>query len=215
MCETKICSSCKKDKPINQFSNHTKSIDGKSSNCLVCMKSKEKELKVGKKRKKKYKQPIKRKCACCKVKFPIGEFSKRGIQSNGHIKYGSYCKQCVSDKNNTWRQTNPETYKECMTAGWKKYRDENPDRYSAQRAKHRAVKIKATPIWFDEGKEAVVKMYAESIKKTKETGIMHHVDHIVPLNSKKVCGLHCVDNLQVLTAKENLIKSNLVWPDMW
>ncbi len=41
------------------------------------------------------------------------------------------------------------------------------------------------------------------------------VDHVVPLNSPLVCGLHCEDNLQYLTTLENQYKSNKVWPDMW
>jgi hypothetical protein len=39
-------------------------------------------------------------------------------------------------------------------------------------------------------------------------GIMVHVDHVVPLKSDLVCGLHCEANLALMTGKANAAKHN-------
>ena len=46
------------------------------------------------------------------------------------------------------------------------------------------------------------------MKMTSQTGIKHEVDHIIPLQSPFVCGLHVEYNLQVITAKMNRSKGN-------
>lgn len=40
------------------------------------------------------------------------------------------------------------------------------------------------------------------------------VDHITPLNHPEVCGLHTVDNLQIIPKAKNAKKSNHVFPGM-
>jgi 5-methylcytosine-specific restriction endonuclease McrA len=69
-----------------------------------------------------------------------------------------------------------------------------------------AQRTKATPKWSD--LQAIEKIYQDARYKTIETGIPHHVDHIVPLRSGVVSGLHVPWNLQIITAEENLKKSN-------
>ena len=66
----------------------------------------------------------------------------------------------------------------------------------------------AKPSWYEAEKEAIKKVY----RKAKELGLQ--VDHIVPLNSKVVCGLHTVANLQLLDPAANRKKYNLYWSDI-
>jgi len=60
-------------------------------------------------------------------------------------------------------------------------------------------KLKAVPKW------ANIEMIKEIYRNRKKG---YHVDHIIPLKGENVCGLHVENNLQYLTAKENILKSN-------
>lgn len=72
-------------------------------------------------------------------------------------------------------------------------------------------RILATPPWADFSQ--IRKVYDQAQQKSLETGIPHNVDHIVPLNHPRVCGLHIALNLQVLTEAENGAKSNYWCPE--
>lgn len=50
-------------------------------------------------------------------------------------------------------------------------------------------------------------------QRRKARGEKVNKDHIVPLCSDLVCGLHCPDNLEVVTESYNQAKSNKWWPD--
>lgn len=64
----------------------------------------------------------------------------------------------------------------------------------------------ATPEWVDYDK--IMLIYKERDAVTRRTGIPHHVDHIVPLAGRNAAGLHVHDNMQIITAAENLEKMN-------
>lgn len=65
-------------------------------------------------------------------------------------------------------------------------------------------KIQRTPAWAS--RAAITQFYRKAAELTKATGIVHHVDHIIPLRGKLVSGLHVENNLQILDAKSNLTK---------
>jgi hypothetical protein len=75
----------------------------------------------------------------------------------------------------------------------------------ARRRKHRD----ATPAWLTRAQKSQIReLYKIAITMTKTTGEQYVVDHIVPLRSDVVCGLHVPWNLRVITQGENLLKSN-------
>jgi hypothetical protein len=148
------------------------------------------------------------------------------------------CKDCEYDRVKNWRTANPNLAKQrrsdryvrnksvesaqqfeyrtankdkvhAATARWKR---QNPHATASYNAKRKAAKLQATPVWADASK--MEEFYWIAKELTLATGIAHHVDHIVPLISDVVCGLHNQFNLQILPASENMRKRNLHWPDM-
>ena len=100
------------------------------------------------------------------------------------------------------------------TEYFRKWRLQNLDVSTYHAQKRRAAKIQATASWAALEECEIKALYKKSRELT-QSGVNHNVDHIVPLQSEFVCGLHCLANLQVITASENFAKSNYYWPDMW
>lgn len=87
------------------------------------------------------------------------------------------------------------------------------DSLHARRRLTDARRPQAAPAWGDP--RAILKLFQWATGLTRQTGLPHDVDHIVPLVHPLVCGLHWEGNLQVVPAEDNRAKGNRQWPDMW
>ena len=84
----------------------------------------------------------------------------------------------------------------------------NPDKICAQASARRFRIRKAMPKWLTkEHKSEIQDFYWLSRDLKLVTGEDYHVDHIIPLSNKNVCGLHVPWNLQVIPSDINLRKS--------
>jgi 5-methylcytosine-specific restriction endonuclease McrA len=91
----------------------------------------------------------------------------------------------------------------------REYKKNNRDRANHYRAMREARKTARTPAWLsNEDVSDIQDTYTLSRQLTKETGVDHHVDHVIPLNGFLVSGLHVPWNLQVITAQDNMEKGN-------
>ena len=202
----KTCSKCKIEKEEINFSKQSRNRGLKTSckDCdkvalkVYCIKN---NAKLRSNRKEYYienKVHIKEKTHSYRDKTKVERSSKNKIwyQEN---------KQEVKYITNKYRKNNKEKIS-ILNKGWRK---QNRDKCNASYAKYRAIKLQATPKWLTEDHFKEIQLfYTKSIKLTKDTGIQYHVDHIIPLQSKMVCGLHVPWNLSVITKEQNLKKGN-------
>jgi len=94
-------------------------------------------------------------------------------------------------------------YASIAKSNWKR---KNAAHCAAKSKQYYAKKTNRTPAWANY--ELIEQFYMLAHKMTIETGILHHVDHIVPLQGKLVSGLHVETNLQVIAYDVNCAKGN-------
>lgn len=117
-------------------------------------------------------------------------------------RYREANRETESERRKQYRAANADRIRARNAA----YREANRDRYASyQKARECRIR-KAMPPWVTEAELAP--FYALARDFTIQTSIAHHVDHIVPLQGRGVCGLHVPWNLQVLPAQANQSKGN-------
>ena len=138
-----------------------------------------------------------------------------------HKEYAQTHKEAFAGYSKNYAERNPEKVKESQRKykqGHKEeklayettYRELNRGKINAISGKSRATVVNSTPAWCDHA--YCESLYIEADRLTKLHGVNYHVDHIDPMKSKLVCGLHVPDNLQVVPAKVNRQKFNKFKP---
>ena len=200
--DCKHCIKCGEEKPLECFGKHSQTKDGLRTYCKKCVNEQSKS------RYEITKDVRKISIAKWKAANPekVKEINKRSYQNNIDkvIAYRAEKQDYHKQKSAQHYKDNKESYR----AKNKVYSKNNRPKMNAKQALYRAAKKQATPIWYESEKHLVKMVY----QKAKEMG--SQVDHVVPLSSDKVCGLHCWSNLQILPLEENSKKCNYYWPDM-
>lgn len=105
------------------------------------------------------------------------------------------------------RQLHPEKTRASVNKSYSKIYAE---RYEMERSRLNAASAarrRLPPKWLDAIAAAQLLEFYDLAKAiTVQSGVKHHVDHIIPLNGKSVNGLHVPWNLQIITARENCAK---------
>jgi hypothetical protein len=189
----KQCSTCKLFKDLLNYHKDKNSKDQRSYSCKECAKQRSRSWHhqnqdKAKKQSKTYRQK-----------------NKQKLQEQQKIYTKLHQTTIKLYKQKWWLQNKNKLLEKRKEYGsW--HRLNNLDKYAAKESFRRAMKMQRIPAWAD--KKDILKFYELARKKTQETNIQYHVDHIIPLQGKNVCGLHVENNLQILSAQDNLIKGN-------
>jgi len=218
----KICSTCNTSKDTNMFGVRKSSTDGLRGQCKKCKNIKTAELRdkdrgtlnaneraryhanidKQRERSKAYRASNKAKCLSNGARYR--KVNKEKINAKERARYADN-KEATADRKRLDRILNPDKYRERA----RKYRKANRDKLNEAWARRHANKLKATPAWTDAWDTKYFKeIYKLAFWLNSLEGTQYHVDHIIPLQGDTVCGFHTPSNLQILSAKDNLIKGN-------
>lgn len=163
-------------------------------------------------------------------KYDRKEYQKKWYENNKEYHQKRYLsnKEQVCKRNKEWAQNNKEERNK-MSQKWrdenrKKFREsckKSKEKNKAKVIEHNIKRLKglkhSTPKWADINyMNDVYSNCREANNLFESLGLNSwkmQVDHIHPLKNELICGLHNQFNLQVISAQENLKKSNKFYPD--
>lgn len=102
-----------------------------------------------------------------------------------------------------------QRYREELNAYRRNWAKENKERVLFHNASRRCKTLQRTLPGFE---DEILELFYERERLSTLFGRTYHVDHVVPLESEYVSGLHVPWNLQVIPAEQNLSKRNKFTP---
>lgn len=203
--QTKACRKCGEQKPLSAFSKDASSGDGLQRKCKACNDA--------------YRRANLEKIKARQAQWYSDNrgklIAKQSIRRAIDPEYMASWRASNTERLIEYRSAYRSANKERLSEYQKQYTKDHREAFTARASKRRAAKIRAATGWDDELDSLVLIEAAHLARIRSETlAVEHHVDHVVPLRSAKVCGLHNAYNLAVIPAVENMSKGNRWWPDM-
>ncbi len=221
----KTCGECLAEKPLEEFVADKSRGDGLCRVCKICDKARlyarrEANPGIRKEESRRYYAEHKEQAVANREKFFAenpeyrADWARRRYQADP---------EAGRARAAAWREANPEKAAEINRRSALKnaesrrqqaraYQMANPAKRAALQALRKAQQRKATPAWAN--LFFLEEAYSLAELRTRMLGFPWHVDHIVPMQSKLVCGLHTDRNVRVIPANDNIRKGNRRWPDM-
>lgn len=190
----KKCTKCLIDKEVTEFYKHKTGAQGLVASCKQCKKiSSDSWYSNNKQRKAK----------------TVSIWKVNNREHVSKLNAVSYRNNLI--ENRAKRQKYHDEHKEEEKVWRRQYLKEKPHISRIWSNKRRVAKLNRLPKWLtDLDKEKISEFYEYAAMLTAVTGIPHEVDHIIPLQGKNVSGLHCPENLQILTRSQNRSKGHRV-----
>ena len=203
----KTCASCRTDKPLEEFHKHSARRDGRNSYCKPCAIQRSLDWATDNRGR------ALAKGAAWRAANP-DYMRQRYLEKvdSERARSAKYAREHAAERreaHRAWRESNRLRVRQRE----KEWRMKNPHYMAAMTARRRAAENLATVKWAN--KFFMAEAYDLAKLRSIATGYEWQVDHIVPLRSKLVCGLHVESNLQVIPAVRNASKGNRFWPEMW
>lgn len=151
----KSCTKCCEWKPLDGFYRRAASPDGLQHKCKQCDNADRKTHEI--------KRPD-----LAAARYARYRSSEKASRRGWYMRN----RELVIRRAAQHKKSNPDRYRELARAYYRRNRDDFPARVAMRRAR----KKRASPTWANQ--DAIKSVYAEAIRRTKETGVKHHVDTI-------------------------------------